>query len=388
MKHFAALLLAGATGGLITLTAFLGIQQFFSEDTQLATPTYPVKWVNNVNVPKGFDTGEPFDFSEAAALAIPAVVHIKSTVNSSGRRHSENPWSRFFGDEDLWGNPFFGFDYPRSGTGSGVIYTPDGFIITNHHVIENADKIEVTTYDNHVYEARLVGSYADGDLAVLKIDAVNLPTLRLADSDAARIGEWVLAIGNPLELNSTVTAGIISARGRDLNIIRGQAPIESFIQTDAAVNPGNSGGALVDASGRLLGINTAIATQSGFYEGYSFAIPINLARKIVDAIIANGSYERGFLGINIADIDIETARELNLEAVRGVLVDSVIEGGAADEAGIQANDVIIGVNGKEVKATPDLLEVVGGLEAGETVTLTILRNGRIHNLTLKLKAAR
>lgn len=384
MKNFAALFLAGATGGVVTLAAFLGIQHFLGDHVpRPVEQPYPIRWVNNINVPKGLDFGEPFDFSEAAAQAIPAVVHIKSIVSSPKSKDGINSWPFDFG-ENFWE---FGFNQPHSGTGSGVIYTPDGYIITNDHVIQDADEIEVTTYDNRVYNARLVGSYADGDLAVLKIDGVNLPTLRLANSDAARIGQWVLAIGNPLELNSTVTAGIISAKGRDLNIIRGQAPIESFIQTDAAVNPGNSGGALVDAQGRLLGINTAIATQSGFYQGYSFAIPINLARKIVDDIIANGSYERGFLGINIAELDNETARDLNLQAARGVLVDSVIEGGAADEAGILPNDVIIGVEGKEVKAIPDLLEVIGGMKAGESVTLTVWRNGKVKNLTVKLKGA-
>ncbi|RME08959.1 MAG: PDZ domain-containing protein, partial [Bacteroidetes bacterium] len=182
-------------------------------------------------------------------------------------------------------------------------------------------------------------------------------------------------------------AGIISAKGRDLNIIRGQAPIESFIQTDAAVNPGNSGGALVDAQGRLLGINTAIATKTGYYEGYSFAIPINLARKIVDDIIQNGSYERGFLGINIADLDSETAKELNLGINQGVLVDSVVDGGAAQYAGILPNDVIVEANGKQVRATPDLLEVVGGLKAGDTVNLTVNRNGDLKTILVRLKAA-
>ena len=384
MKKYFELVSAGAAGSLITLIALLTIYPQFSLPPASKTESLPVRLVNYVNEPVG---GAPFDFVEAAALASPAVVHIKSTIVPSKKQNSTDPWSQFFGEGDLWGMPFFGYNQPRSGTGSGVIYTANGYIITNNHVIADASEIEVTTMDNRVFEAQVVGTYPDGDLAVLKINARNLPTLPLADSDRARVGQWVLAIGNPLELNSTVTAGIISAKGRDLNIIRGQAPIESFIQTDAAVNPGNSGGALVDAQGSLLGINTAIATKTGYYEGYSFAIPINLAKKIVDDIIENGNYERGFLGINIADLDNETAKELNLDINQGVLVDSVVDGGAAQYAGILPNDVIVEANGKPVKATPDLLEVVGGLKAGDTVNLTVLRQGTLKTVLVRLKAA-
>lgn len=387
MKKYLELIGAGAAGSLITAIALLTPYPQLLSPPATITEQVPVRLVNHVNEPKGTGFNVPFDFNEAAAEASPAVVHIKSTIIPSKTSNSNDPWSQFFGGDEMWGSPFFGFNQPRSGTGSGVIYTDDGYIITNNHVIADASEIEVTTMDNRVFKAQVIGTYPDGDLAVLKIDARNLPTLRLADSDKALVGEWVLAIGNPLELNSTVTAGIISAKGRDLNIIRGQAPIESFIQTDAAVNPGNSGGALVDAQGRLLGINTAIATKTGFYEGYSFAIPINLARKIVDDIIENGSYERGFLGINIADLDNETAKELNLGINQGVLVDSVVDGGAAQYAGILPNDVIVEANGKQVKATPDLLEVVGGLKAGDTVNLTVNRKGELKTFLVRLKAA-
>jgi S1-C subfamily serine protease len=245
----------------------------------------------------------------------------------------------------------------------------------------------VTTSDNRTYPATVVGAYPEGDLAVLKIEATGLPTLPLADSDEAKIGEWVLAVGNPLDLTSTVTAGIISAKGRDLNIIRGKAPIESFIQTDAAVNPGNSGGALVDAQGRLLGINTAIATQTGFFEGYSFAIPVKLVARIVDDIIQNGSYERGFLGINIADLDNESANDLGLSISQGVLVESLVDGGAAQYAGLLPNDVIVKANGKAVKTTPDLMEIIGRSKAGETVSLVVNRSGKLKDIDVRLKAA-
>ncbi len=378
---------ASVIGGMIALGGFL----FFHK--QQAPNYIPngyghfVQPVNNVNVSSRYGFNVPFDFTEAAAKSTPAVVHIatKEAKQASRRQEKEenDPWSQFFGLD----NPLFGFQFPREGTGSGVIYSEDGYIITNNHVVEFGDEFEVTTNDNKKYKAKLIGTYPDGDLAVLKIDAKNLPTMRLANSDEARIGEWVLAVGNPLDLSSTVTAGIISAKGRDINIIRGQSSIESFIQTDAVVNPGNSGGALVDAYGRLLGINTAIATKTGFFEGYSFAIPINVAVKIVDDIIKSGSFERGFLGINIADLDDETAKELGLDFSQGVLVESFVEGSAAQDAGVQANDVIIEINGKLVKATPDLMAIVGGSKAGETVTLTLNREGKIQTLPVRLKGA-
>jgi Do/DeqQ family serine protease len=391
MKKIFPLLLAGMAGGLVTLGGFLFLQK---EPVQVTTvnPLYQqfATPVNNVNVGKGTLFNAPFDFTVAAAKATPAVVHIAAKASATaarGNRSQSDPLFRFFGDDSFFDNPLFNFNLPQQGTGSGVIYTEDGYIITNNHVVEFADEIEVTTTDNKKYKATKVGTYPEGDLAVLKISAEKLPTLQLADSDLARIGEWVLAVGNPLELNSTVTAGIISAKGRDINIIRGKAPIESFIQTDAAVNPGNSGGALVDANGRLLGINTAIATKTGFFEGYSFAIPINLAIKIVDDIIKNGSYDRGFLGINIADLDNETANELGLDITQGVLVASLVDGGAAQYAGLLPNDVIIEVNSKSVKNSPDLLEIIGGAKAGETVNLTVNRYGKVLTLPVKLKSS-
>jgi len=388
MKQVISLVFAGIIGGAVTLGGFL----LFNEQPSTAAPAYShyVKPVNLVNERPGMTINTPVDFTEAAAKAMPAVVHIaaKESAQAAKEKKSKNdPWSNFFWDDSFMEKPFFNFNQPKQGSGSGVIYTQDGYIITNNHVVEYADEVEVTTFDNKKYTARIVGTYPDGDLAVLKIEAKGLPTLRIANSDEAKIGEWVLAVGNPLNLNSTVTAGIISAKGRGINIIRGKSPIESFIQTDAVVNPGNSGGALVDVYGRLLGINTAIATQTGFFEGYSFAIPVNLALNIVDDLIENGSYKRGFLGINIADLDNDTAKELGLNISQGVYVESVVDGGAAQYAGVLPDDVIVEVNSKPVKATPDLLEIVGGTKAGETVTLTVNRRGKLQTIPVLLKAA-
>ncbi len=384
MKQLISLVVASILGGMIALGGYFFLSENLPSDHQFSQRQY-VKKVNNVNVSSGAGLNVPFDFTEAAGKAMPAVVHIsaKATPVASNKKQQqeENPFFNFFD------NPLFNFDVPQQGTGSGVIYSQDGYIITNNHVVEFADEVEVTTYDKKTYNAKVIGTYPEGDLAVLKIDAIDLRTLRLANSDEAKIGEWVLAVGNPLELESTVTAGIISARGRDINIIRKNTAIESFIQTDAAVNPGNSGGALVDAYGRLLGINTAIATRTGFYQGYSFAIPINLAVKIVDDIIENGSYERGFLGINIADLDEEAVETLQLDNAQGVLVANVVDGGAAQYAGVLPDDVIIEVDNKKVKASPELLEAIGGLKIGDQVNLTVNRGGEILTIPVKLRAA-
>ncbi len=387
MKQVFSFVIAGMIGGIITLGGYLALQGSQPEPI-IGTSSY-AKQVNNVNVGPTLNT--PFDFTAAAELATPAVVHISAKesekkARENRQRQQRQPWPNIFEDDAFLQSPFFNFNQPRQGTGSGVIYTENGYIITNNHVVEFADEVVVTTFDNRKFKATIVGTYPESDIAVLKIEAKNLQTLRPTNSDEAKVGEWVLAVGNPLELKSTVTAGIISAKGRDINIIKGKTPIESFIQTDAVVNPGNSGGALVDISGRLLGINTAIATQTGFFEGYSFAIPINLVVGIVNDIIENGTYQRGFLGINIADLDNDTANELGLNISQGVLVESLIDGGAAQYAGVLPNDVIVQANGKKVKSTADLLEVVGGVRAGETVSLVVNRTGKQEDISVRLKA--
>lgn len=386
MKQIFSLIFAGIIGGMITLGGFhLLMEQ--SPTTEINTTTYGKK-VNQTNINKRAGSiSAPFDFVGAAQTAKQSVVHIRaaeSTTLAAERRQKErqnDPFSDFFGSD------FFSPFAPRAkeGTGSGVIYSKDGYIVTNNHVVGFADEVEVTLHDNRVYSAKIVGTYPQADLAVVKIEGDDLPTLQHADSDAARVGEWVLAVGNPLELNSTVTAGIISAKGRNLDIIREQDRIESFIQTDAVVNPGNSGGALVDAQGSLLGINTAIKTQTGFYAGYSFAIPVNLMEKIVDDIIQHGSYQRVFLGINIFDMDSDYAAENGLNITQGVVIDELVNGGSAQYAGLLPGDVIMSVNQREVRNVPELQEAVGSAKVGETLYLTINRAGKTKEIPVYLK---
>jgi Do/DeqQ family serine protease len=267
-----------------------------------------------------------------------------------------------------------------------VIISNKGYIVTNNHVIKGATDVEVTLYDKRKYKAEIIGTDPNTDLAVLKIKAEELPTITFANSDEAKIGEWVLAVGNPFDLNFTVTAGIISAKGRNINILGGQNKnIESFIQTDAAVNPGNSGGALVTANGELLGINTAIATPTGTYAGYSFAVPINLVKKVVSDLMAYGEVKRGYLGVIIQDMNSEVAARENLTITQGIFVSELVENGAAEKAGLKEGDVIIEVNGVSTKSVPELQEQIGSRNPGDEITLTIHRKGTKKQMSVKLK---
>ena len=325
------------------------------------------------------------DFTGTAAKVVNAVVHIKSTQTFEARRDQQpryrqmpDPFRDFFGER---GNPFeefFRYEQPRSpqprvGTGSGVIINADGYIVTNNHVIADADDIEVTLADNRTFKARVVGTDPSTDLALIQIKAEGLPTLPLVNSDDARVGEWVLAVGNPLGLNSTVTAGIVSAKGRNINILREQFAVESFIQTDAAINPGNSGGALVNLQGGLLGINTAIASPTGTYAGYGFAVPSNIVSKVVEDLLEFGSVQRGVLGVMIRSVDGNLAREKDLSTTTGVYVDSLLANSAAGAAGIQPGDVIVAVEDNEVKSSPELQELIARKRPGDDVQLTVLR---------------
>jgi len=317
----------------------------------------------------------PIDFSAAAEKVMPAVVNVTSISRFKPRSRREEVYMELFGR-------------PRDNqsTGSGVIIGKQGYIVTNNHVIEGATEIEVTLYDKRKYKAELVGTDPSTDLAVLKIKAPNLPSVELSNSDETKVGEWVLAVGNPFDLNFTVTAGIVSAKGRNINILGNRkASIESFIQTDAAVNPGNSGGALVNAEGKLLGINTAIATPTGTYAGYSFAVPINLVKKVVGDLMEYGEVHRAYLGVMIMDVDSDFAKQEGLFVSQGVFVSELIDGGAAKDAGIKKGDVIVGIDEQSVRSVNELQEKVGSRDPGDTVRVKVKRGKKELVLNMKLK---
>ncbi|MBK7936224.1 MAG: trypsin-like peptidase domain-containing protein [Lewinellaceae bacterium] len=376
MNKFWSTLLAGAAGGLVTF----GAAKFFEKPQIVQTSTVPVvRQVNYGGAPV------PFDFTKAAEKSMPAVVHIKASESQqlALQRQREQRYTDPF--EYFFGRSFDVQPQPRSGTGSGVIYTEDGYILTNNHVVAFADEFEVTLHDNREFKARLVGRDENTDMAVIKIDANDLPAIEIGNSDDVKVGEWALAVGNPFDLTSTVTAGIISAKGRDINIIKGGKAIESFIQTDAAVNPGNSGGALVDVNGRLIGINSAIATPTGVFAGYSFAIPVNLVKRISDDLIKYGEYRRPYLGVDIAPMDSYLANKLGVNYSQGVAVMKVYPDGSAGKSGIKPKDIVTKINGKNVTNTSELIEMVSRSKLGESVTLTILRDGEEKEVPVRLQ---
>lgn len=318
------------------------------------------------NMQRNFVSSAPTNFIAAAENITPSVVNIKALVGDSG----------FFGSDNA---------AIEASSGSGVIITGDGYIVTNSHVVENAKDIQVTLDDKREFSAKLVGSDPMTDLAVLKIEARNLPLAHFGNSDSIRVGEWVLAVGNPFNLESTVTAGIVSAKARSINILEGEYTIESFIQTDAMVNPGNSGGALVNTNGELVGINTAIITKSGRYEGYSFAIPANLAMKVVRDLIKDGVVQRGFLGVEINDLTPALARAAGHNAMNGAYIYKVNPKTGAADAGLRQADIIIGIDGNKVKNKAELTEYIGRKRPGETVKVEIVRNGERRQLDVVLK---
>ncbi len=370
---FIAITLLGIGGG------FLGAMAF--ENTQSSKEwSPPVSEVQTrATAVSGITTST--DFSTAAQTAVHSVVHVKTSVEQG---YTMNPFRDFFFG---FGQPGMPEMAPRmvQGSGSGVIISEDGYIVTNNHVVENAKEVKVSLNDGREFTAEVIGTDPTTDLAVLKIDASKLPALPFGNSDDVLLGEWVLAVGNPFNLTSTVTAGIISAKGRSINIIDNQSAIEAFIQTDAAVNPGNSGGALINTSGELIGINTAISTRSGSYEGYSFAIPANIARKVVDDMLRYGVVQRAYLGVNIADVTPELAKEMKLEATQGVYISDVTNNGAAKKAGMEKGDVIVGAGGKTVKRSSELLEVIASRRPGDKLDVTILREGKTKTFHVVLR---
>ena len=333
----------------------------------------PARYADFSKAAKAMDT----DFTLAAELSIHAVVHVKT---KSPMRNQQ-----FGGMSDPFFEYFFGRpqrpdqqgEAPmREGSGSGVIISTDGYIVTNNHVIDNAKEIEVTMNDNRTFKAKLVGADPNTDIALLKIEAEKLPVIIFGNSDSVRVGEWVLAVGNPFNLTSTVTAGIVSAKARSINIINSPLKIESFIQTDAAVNPGNSGGALVNTRGELIGINTAIASQTGTYAGYAFAVPVSIVQKVVSDIRQFGVVQRAVLGVQMGDITDKLAKEKNLKTLEGAYVGEVVQGSAAEKAGIKKEDVIIKINDVNIKSSAQLQEQVGRYSPGDKITVTVLRDNK------------
>lgn len=357
-----------------------------ANDSENQTEQQPVSQVEQVQQPQVQRAafmpaqGTP-DFVDAAERSVDAVVHIMTKVV-----RQSNTYEDFFGAllGQIYGYPGQTRNNTMVAYGSGVVLTPDGYIVTNNHVVEGADEVEVTFNNKVKKTATIIGTDPTTDLALIKVEASDLAYLTFGDSDNVCIGEWVLAVGNPFNLTSTVTAGIVSAKARNLSILGEGTSVESFIQTDAAVNPGNSGGALVNTKGELVGINAAIASHTGSYEGYSFAIPSNIVRKVVDDLLLYGTAQRGYLGVQIAELTQEIADKEGLENIEGVYVAEVTDGGAAKLAGLKSGDVITSINGKKVNSTTQLKESVGQYRPGDKIDVEVNRNGHHHHYDLTL----
>lgn len=374
MKTTLKFILAGFIGGVVAFGAF----KYFDKDIVVYDSTVP----SMVHQTNSATTIVPsLDFTKAAQIATHAVVHI-SAQNEEYANYRNNRYYNPF-EDFLFGNP--NRERPQAGTGSGVIISKDGFIVTNNHVVGYADFIEVTLNDGRRVPAQKIGTDPSTDLAVIKIESDNLPFLRYVDSDAVEIGQWVVAVGNPFDLKSTVTAGIVSAIGRDLDIIsKGRSnikAIEEFIQTDAVVNPGNSGGALVNTNGDLIGINTAISSPTGYYAGYSFAIPSNIVKRVVREIIENGDIQRAFLGVQVSEFPSGNDQGLD----PGVYVQDFQPNSSAYYAGIKQGDRIVGVDNKKVSQFEDLREALKFAKVGDILNVEVIRDGRLKKIDVKLR---
>ena len=397
---------------LIVLAAFIGGAAAIGGYKMLENNTSGLTLAEKQNVlfasnPTNISSTGSADFVQAAAAVSPAVVHIKTTFSTESSGRESSPMDMM---EELFGGGRGRMKRaPRAASGSGVILTPDGYIVTNNHVVDNAAKIQVILSDRRKVEAKVIGRDPNTDLALIKVDASDLPVVKMGNSDNVQVGEWVLAVGFPLDLQTTVTAGIVSAKSRSIGILgreqqqpteeeyeeyqrtgkvpeRGGNPaIESYIQTDAAINPGNSGGALVNANGELIGINSAIASQTGTNEGYGFAIPVNLAKKILEDFKKYGSVKRGYVGVTFRELNADVAEELKLNDVSGLYVSDVMPNGGGAAAGIRKGDIIKKVAGKEVFSSPDLQEKIGRMSPGDRIQLTIARGGKEQEVNVTLK---
>lgn len=387
MNKFFQLVIAAVIGSAITMAA----GEWYGKENKSVriehidgVPASAVAYTVNEN-------GEavPLDFTGTADKVTPAVVHIRSTQESGRLDSSRDPMREFF----YGPSPQRG---PSQSSGSGVIVNENGYIVTNNHVVQGADIVEVTLSDNSTYKAEVIGTDPDTDLAVIKVAMKGLPHLSFVDSDQAKVGQWVLAVGNPFNLNSTVTAGIISAKGRNINIINsnssgredqqlGNTAIESFIQTDAAINPGNSGGALVSLDGGLIGINTAIASPTGAYSGYGFAVPSNIVSKVVEDLIGFGTVQRGWLGVTVQSVTSDLAKQEDLDRNEGAYIAGFADNSAAKEAGLKEGDVVIELDGIEIKSNTALIEYIGTKRPGDKIVVTVDRQGKLLTMPVVLK---
>lgn len=366
---------------IVATSALIGLYHFGFKHPATTKTIEIIKETPNLQFANHTNLSGVVSFVSAAENSVNSVVHIHTVTKKAGG-YAYDPFRDFF-----YGNPYQKLpDQKISGSGSGVIISKNGYIVTNNHVIDQATEIEVTLNDKRSVKAILIGTDPTTDLAVIKIEASGLIPISYGNSDEVKVGEWVLAVGNPFNLTSTVTAGIVSAKGRNINILKEEYAIENFIQTDAAVNPGNSGGALVNIHGDLIGINTAIASNTGSYTGYAFAVPVNLVQKVVRDLVEFGIVQRGLLGVKIANLTQEHVVELKLGSLNGVYVAEVIKGGAAHEGGIQEKDVIVKVGAVEVNTTSELQELVSRFRPGDEINLTILRGGKSISKTVMLKS--
>lgn len=411
MKKIGLTLLTAFVGGAMALGTYKVFENKYSDNMSLQEKQ-DVYFASNKAFANITSSAGEADFTQAAAAVTPAVVYIRTTYSAnSGGNGQQDMMDQMFGD--MFGQRMPRQSRPQMASGSGVIISPDGYIVTNNHVVAKADKIDITLNDHRQFKAKVIGTDPNTDLALLKIEGTNLPVVKFGNSDDVRVGEWVLAVGNPFNLTSTVTAGIVSAKGRGIGIIgqdengddddnmsspfgnfrrqqQDQTPkvnkgIESFIQTDAAINPGNSGGALVNTKGELIGINSAIASHTGSYEGYGFAIPVNMAKKILGDIQKFGAVKRGYVGVSFRELNPDAAEQLHVDKTVGLYVDEVIPGSGAEAAGLKKGDIISKVEGNTVYESSDLQERVARLAPGDKIKITVLRDGSPKDFTVTLK---
>ncbi len=381
-NDFIKLFLAALLGGVFTWGAAAVFSPDVNIDDGLSISERQERLAQPTLLTANLDAGSMPDFRAAANKSVQGVVHIRSKVEEQPQTNSPNPFEEFFG------MPFGPRRGPAEASGSGVILTDNGYIVTNNHVIAEASEVSVTLWDNREYTADVIGTDPSTDLALIKINEQDLPFIAFGNSDKLQVGEWVLAVGNPFNLTSTVTAGIVSAKSRPIGILEDRYSIESFIQTDAAVNPGNSGGALVNQNGELIGVNTAIASRTGSYVGYSFAVPVDIVRKVVDDLKEFGEVQRGLLGVQIISLDskLKEAKELNTDLNNGVYIDAVGEESAAKDAGLETGDIIVAVDDVETPRSSKLQEVVARKRPGDQVKITYYRDGEKRETTATLRS--